>query len=79
MRRLVRVLKPMDGMRDGYPYPAVGEVMQLQEGDTGIDLVRNGNGEFVEPEVHIEAVVVAPPENAAKRTTKPKPRTRKTT
>ena len=77
----VRMKVYISGLRNGKGYPAVGEVMELQEGDPGDDLLRNGYAEKVGPvaavERVIESAVVAPVETAAKRIAKPKPRTRK--
>jgi len=77
----VRMKVYISGLRNGKGYPAVGEVMELQAGDPGDDLIRNGYAEKVGPvaavERVIETAVVAPVETAARRISKPKPKARK--
>lgn len=68
----VRMLYRVSGMRNGVPYPPVGEVIELKEGDQAQDLILNEYAEVVE-EPKIETAEVAAPEMAA-RAYKPRPR-----
>lgn len=78
----VRILTSLTGLRNGRKYPPVGGIMELEDGDTGEELLRNGYAEKIGPvaavkkavEAVVETATVAPPENAAKRTRKPTPR-----
>jgi hypothetical protein len=78
----VRILIPLTGLRNDKKYPPVGGVMELEPGDTGEELLRNGYAELVPepkpvPKPVVETAEVAPPQNTAARTAKPAPRTRK--
>jgi hypothetical protein len=79
------MLRVCTGLRDCRGYPKPGEIMELEDGDDGQDLIDNGYAEKVGPVAAavravekvadaIETAAAAPPENAAKRTTKPAPR-----
>ena len=71
-------------------WPTPGEVVELEDENLISELLRSKAAVLVpeekpapkpepKPEPVVETAEAAPPENTAKRTAKPKPRTRKTT
>ena len=70
----VRMLISVSGQRNGLTYPPAGGVMELPERDEAFDLLVNGYAERIE---EVEVAMIAPPETASLRTTRPKPRAAK--
>jgi hypothetical protein len=76
----IRMLRTIGGTRNGQGYPRVGEIMDItQPGDDAAELIRNGYAELVDvPKLVrspvMETAEVAPPQNVAKRISKPQPR-----
>jgi len=73
------MLRSPSGTHDGEPWPEAGGIVEITHPGVIADLVRNGIAEIVKdakPEPVIETAEKAAPENTAKRTAKPQPRTK---